>query len=91
MKKANFFNRHLIESDENYFEHFLFAFATAMWILFVGMVLTCHAICPFIFKFTASSNIKKINEVMQKRREKLMSKIAANASQSNLDKEDEGE
>ncbi|MFK5283229.1 DUF6356 family protein, partial [Lacticaseibacillus paracasei] len=29
MKKVNFFNRHLSQTGENYFEHFLFAFTTA--------------------------------------------------------------
>jgi hypothetical protein len=84
-------NCHLKETGENYFEHFLFAFATAMWILFTGMVLVCHAICPFIFKVTASGNIKKINEVMQRRREKLMARIAARATQSDSNNEDESE
>ena len=45
----NFFTRHLRESSENYFEHFLFTFATALWLVGTGLVLLCHAIFPFIF------------------------------------------
>lgn len=72
MKRTNFFNRHLIETGENYFEHFLFAFIVSMWLFLTSIVLLCHTICPFIFQITASSNVKKINEVMQKRAQKLM-------------------
>jgi hypothetical protein len=35
-------------------------------------VLLCHAILPFTFVFKASGNVKKINQVMQKRIEFLM-------------------
>lgn len=72
MKKANFFNQHLIETNENYFEHFLFAFTTGMWIFITGLILITHAIFPFIFLSTTSKNIKKINLVMQKRWELLL-------------------
>ena len=67
----NFFTRHLRESSENYFEHFLFTFATALWLVGTGLVLLCHAIFPFIFVSIASSNVKKINQVRQKRMEFL--------------------
>lgn len=63
----NFFKRHLHESGENYFEHFLFTFSTALWLVGTGLVLLCHAILPFTFISIASSNVKKINQVMQKR------------------------
>lgn len=71
MKRANFFNRHLIETGENYFEHFLFAFIVSMWLFLTSIVLLCHTIFPFVFQVTASSNVRKINEVMQKRAQKL--------------------
>ena len=67
MKKTNFFNRHLVENGENFFEHFLFSFAIACWLFVTVLVLICHAIFPSVFSFTASRNVKKINEVMQKR------------------------
>jgi hypothetical protein len=67
----NYFTRHLRESGENYFEHFLFTFSTAFWLMGTGLVLLCHAIFPFMFVFKASGNVKKINQVMQKRIEFL--------------------
>ena len=67
MKKINFFNRHLSQTGENYFEHLMFAFPTAMWIAIVSLALIIHSILPFIFTATASKNIKKINEIMQRR------------------------
>ncbi len=75
MEKINFFNRHLVETGENYFEHFLFAFATAMWILITGAILVVHSICPFLFCVTSSTSIRKVNEVMQKRRAVLAKRI----------------
>jgi hypothetical protein len=63
----NFFIRHLRESGENYFEHFLFTLSIAFWLIGSGLVLLCHAIFPFTFISIASSNVKKINQVMQKR------------------------
>ena len=75
MKKTNFFNRHLIETGENYFEHLLFAFIVSMWLFLTSIALLCHAILPFIFTVTTSGNIRKINEVMQKRAQKLINKI----------------
>ncbi len=88
MEKVNFFNRHLVESGENFFEHFLFAFTTSVWILLTGTVLLCHSICPAVFTITASGNIKKINELMQKRREMLMDRIALRAKQKEAGEEE---
>ena len=85
MTKTNFLNRHLVETGENYFEHFLFAFTTSMWIVISGLILFCHAFCPFIFRITASSSIKKVNEVMQKRRDMLMARIEARAKEESTD------
>lgn len=67
MKKVNFFNKHLIESEESFFEHFLFSFAMAMWLLLTAIVLFIHSIIPLSFNFVSSSNVRKINEIMQKR------------------------
>ena len=67
MKPTNHFNRHLIETGEGYFEHFLFAFTTGMWLAMASLILICHAFLPFIFTVNASKHVKKINEVMQKR------------------------
>ncbi len=85
MEKTNFFNRHLVETGENYFEHFLFAFATAMWILLTGVILIIHAFFPFLFRVTSSSSIKKVSEVMQKRRGVLMDRIAARSEMATVE------
>jgi hypothetical protein len=76
MKNINFFNRHLVETGENYLEHFLFAFTTAMWILVAGFILLFHSIFPFIFTTTTSKHINKISAVMSKRVEMLMARRA---------------
>ncbi|MBM3580317.1 MAG: hypothetical protein FJX34_06070 [Alphaproteobacteria bacterium] len=76
----NFLTRHLRESGESYFEHFLFAFSISMWMIVTSLVLLCHAIFPFSFIFSASSSVKKINQVMQKRIETLVSRRAKNQS-----------
>lgn len=67
MTEVNFFNKHLVEAEEGYLEHFIFAAVTALWILMAAITLILHAIFPFIFTTTTSANIKKINERMQKR------------------------
>ncbi len=85
MKKTNFFNRHLVETGENYFEHFLFAFATSMWILLTGVILVIHAFFPFLFRVTASSSIRKVSEVMQKRRDVLTNRIDARSKEATVE------
>jgi hypothetical protein len=74
MKKIHFFNRHLIEAKESYFEHLIFAGSTALWIMATGVILLLHSIFPPILTTTASKNIKKINEKMQKRVEALIAR-----------------
>lgn len=69
--KKNFLNRHLIETGENYFEHFLFSFVLSMWVFLISIAFLFHTIFPFFCMNTASKNIKKLNEVMEKRANKL--------------------
>ena len=69
---------HLRETGENYFEHFLFAFTTAMWLGLASAILFCHAIFPFIFTTSTSKHVKKINELMQKRLERLVERRRKN-------------
>ncbi len=72
MKKINFFNRHLIETGESYFEHFLFAFAMALWLVAVSLITIFHSIVPCVFTATTSKNIKKVSEIMHRRVEALL-------------------
>lgn len=82
MKKTSFLNRHLIETGENYFEHFLFAFTTSLWLAVASVILCCHSIFPFIFTTTTSKHIRKINEVMQKRVGMLMERREKKAAET---------
>jgi len=81
MKKVSFFKRHLTETGENYFEHFLFAFTTAMWLAMASFILFSHAILPFVFTTTTSKHVRKINEVMQKRLALLMERRNKNKAE----------
>jgi len=65
--KVNFFNRHLTETGEGFFEHFAFASLTAAWLALASLILLIHAFFPFLFTVNASKHVKKINQVMQKR------------------------
>lgn len=67
MKKTNFLNRHLYDSGETYFEHFIFSFTAALWIILAGITLAVHAIFPFAFVSRTSKHVHKINKIMQKR------------------------
>lgn len=71
MEKVTFFNRHLYENGESYFEHLIFALSMFLWLMLAGITLLCHAIFPFFFAVKASEHIKKINQIMQKRVEML--------------------
>ncbi len=69
-----FLTQHLKDSNENYFEHFLYTFSIGMWLVGTGLILLCHALMPFLFVMKSSKNIKKINQIMQKRAEDLVGK-----------------
>lgn len=84
MKKTNFLDRHLTETGENYFEHFLFAFTTSMWLALASFILCCHAIFPFIFTTSTSKHVKRINVVMQKRVEMLMERRKQKAAEAGV-------
>ncbi len=86
MKKTSFLNSHLTETGENYFEHFLFAFTTALWLAAVSLILCCHSIFPFIFTTTTSRHVRKINEVMQKRAGMLMERREKKAAEAAAEK-----
>ena len=67
MKKTNPIKRHLIDTDEKYFEHFSFAFKSGAHLLGVSLALITHSILPCFFTTTASRNVRKINEKFQHR------------------------
>ena len=67
----NIFTHHPKQAGESYLQHFLFSFGIGLWLLFCSLVAMSHAIFPFTFTLTTSSNLKKINAIMQKRLEFL--------------------
>ena len=67
----NIFTDHPKQAGETYLEHFLFSFGVGMWLLYCSCAAVCHAVFPFTCTFTTSSNLKKINAIMQKRLEVL--------------------
>ena len=67
MKKINPIKQHLIEADENYLEHFSFAFKNGIRLLGVSLALIIHSILPCFFTTTASRNIRLMNEKFQHR------------------------
>jgi hypothetical protein len=70
-KKICFLNRHLIEADEKYFEHFLFAFKTGVGIVLAGSALIIHSIVPWLFTRTASKKVASLHQIFQLRIKKL--------------------
>ena len=69
MKKINLIKRHLIDTDEKYFEHFSFAFKSGFHLLGVSLALITHSVLPCFFTTTASRNVRKINEKFHHRSE----------------------
>ena len=69
MKKINPIKRHLIDTDEKYFEHFSFAFKSGFHLLGVSLALITHSVLPCFFTTTASRNVRKINEKFHHRSE----------------------
>jgi hypothetical protein len=67
MKIITSIKEHLIDADENYFEHFLFAFTNGIKLLATSIALIIHSILPCFFTTTASRNVKIINEKFHNR------------------------
>ena len=66
----NPFTDHPSKGDETYFEHMKCAFKFFYTLLGLSLSALVHAIFPFMFEFTASDGIKKLNDCMRDRREK---------------------
>ena len=68
MKINNPIKQHLIDTDENYIEHFSFAFKNGSRLILVASALIIHSVLPCFFKTTASKNVSKMNEIFNDRR-----------------------
>ena len=63
----NPFTDHPSKVNETYLEHMKCAFTFFYTLLGLSLVVLVHAILPFMFEFTASNGIKKLNDCMKKR------------------------
>ena len=64
----NPFTDHPSKVNETYLEHMWCAFKFFIKLQFLSFIALIHAIFPFVFKFTASNGIKKLNDCMQERK-----------------------
>ena len=67
----NLFTDHPSKVNETYFEHMKCAFTFFYTLLGLSLVALVHAVFPFLFKFTASDGIKKLNDCMQDRKSEI--------------------
>ena len=67
----NLFTDHPNKVDETYLEHMKCAFIFFYTLLRLSLAALVHSIFPFWFERTASNGIKKLNDCMQDRREKV--------------------
>lgn len=62
--KNNIFTQHPHEMDHTYFEHLYHAFFNGFFLILCGIACLIHSLFPFLFTYTASTNIKKISKRM---------------------------
>ncbi|MEK9959615.1 MAG: DUF6356 family protein [Pelagibacteraceae bacterium] len=51
---------HLKDANKSYFEHQLFAFKVSLSCLWSAFTALIHGICPAVFEYDTSTNIKKL-------------------------------
>ena len=66
----NPFTKHPHSVGETYFEHMKVALSTAIKIQLVVIIISIHAVFPFLFEHIGGDEIEKINKELQGRREK---------------------
>ena len=64
----NPFTKHPRLVNETYFEHMKCAFTFFYTLFGLSFTALVHAVFPFMFEFTASNGVKKLNECMQDRK-----------------------
>ena len=67
----NPFTDHPVKVNETYFEHMLCACKFFIKLQLLSFAALIHSVFPFLFEFTASDGIKKLNDCMKNRREKV--------------------
>ena len=58
-------NQHLKAANKTYFEHQKFAFRASLICLKSSFTAFVHGICPALFEYDTSTNIKKLHEDME--------------------------
>ena len=64
----NPFTKHPKSVDETYFEHMKCAFKFFVKLQLLSFSALIHSVFPFLFEFTASNGIKKLNSCLQHRK-----------------------
>ena len=67
----NPFTDHPSKVNETYLEHMKCAFKFFYTLFGLSFAALVHAAFPFLFEFTASDGIKKLNNCLQNRREEV--------------------
>ena len=69
----NIFKDHPNSVGETYFEHFLKSFIFGMKLIFIALGAFVHAIFPWCFEHRTSDRIKKLNDILQSRKDPINS------------------
>ena len=64
----NPFTDHPSKVNETYFEHMKCAFKFFVKLQLLSFSALIHSVFPFLFEFTASNGIKKLNSCLQERK-----------------------
>ena len=64
----NPFTNHPSKVNETYFEHMWCACKFFIKLQLLSFAALIHSVFPFLFEFTASNGVKKLNECMQDRK-----------------------
>ncbi len=79
-KDMSFVKRHLNESGENYFVHLYFTIKMSWALAYTAVTLLIHGLLPFVFTRTASTQVKKISTIFEKRVEQIQRKNSGNVN-----------
>lgn len=63
----NIFTEHPSEQNESYIQHAFFASKCGIRLLFLGIAAIIHALFPFVFQKTVSSEILELSKKLEDR------------------------
>ena len=69
----NIFTNHPNKIGESYFKHFIKGISFSLKLITISLKVFVHAIFPFIFENSASDKIRELNDILQKRSQKINS------------------